>query len=219
MYIVSFILSLFIYFSGGLSSGEIQGYLEKHLTSYKKIEFETLSFPKVKFREELSIDQNMPFKLSGSTAYVPVCLKDQKSSNVTHSYISVRVKLFKEVYVAKSAISRGQELKSSDFIKSVENVADVRGRIITDEFILKNYKSKFNLEEHTILTEESIEPIPVIKRGNRVTAYSIFGNVSVSFAASAREDGCLGEIIRIVSPDKKIFRAKVMDSVNVNIIQ
>lgn len=219
MYLISFILSLILYFSGNLSHEEIQVYLEKQLSGFKKIEFETLSTPRVKFKEEISIDHNMQVKLSANTAYIPVCIKEQKSSNLTHSYITVRVKLYKEVYVTRTPIKRGQELKSSDFDRVVENIADVRGKIITDEAMFSNCKSKFNLDEHSILTEESIEPVPVIKRGNKVIAYSIFGNVSVSFAASAREDGSAGDIIRIVSPDKKIFRAKVIDSLNVNIIQ
>lgn len=219
MYFFSLILSFIVYFSGNLSRDEIKVYLESQLTGYKKIEFETVSSPKVKFREEISINQNSNIKLTGNTAYIPVYIKEQNSSNLTHSYITVRVKLYREVYAAKTSLKRGQELKSTDFELITADISEVRGKIITDNFFISNCKAKFNLDENTILTEESLELIPVVKRGNKVKAYSTVGNVSVSFAAAARQDGSLGDIIRIVTPDKKIFKAKVMDSLNVNIIQ
>ena len=76
MYFFSLILSFILHFSGNLSRDEIKVYLESQLTGYKKIEFETISSPKVKFREEISIKQNSNIKLTGNTAYIPVYIKE-----------------------------------------------------------------------------------------------------------------------------------------------
>jgi flagella basal body P-ring formation protein FlgA len=219
MYLLCLILSVFFWFSGNLSHDEINEYLKKQLTGYSKIEFETVSLPRIKFKDDVSIDLTKDFKLSGNTAYIPVMIKSQNSAYPTSSFVVARVKLYKEVLTARSPIKRGTELKKDDFQTEIADVSTIRGKIINDEQGIETYKAKFNIEQKEVLTETLIEPVPAIKRGNKVIAYSISGRVAISMDASAREDGCLGDIIRIITPDKKIFRAKVIDSLNVNIIQ
>lgn len=219
MLLICYILSFLLNFSGSLSNDEIRVYLKDNLKGYEKFEFETVSCPRIKFKENIKIDKNKEFKLTGNTAYIPVSISENNSKLTTASFITVRVKLYRKVYIAKSSIRRGQELKINDFQTIIADVANIRGKIIDENFLLSSYKSKFNIDEREILTEELIEPIPVIKRGNKVFAYSITGNVVISMEAAARQDGSIGEVIRIVTPDKKVFKAKVLDSLNVNIIQ
>lgn len=219
MYLFCIILSFLFGVSGNISNEELKSYLDKKLTGYTSFNFETVSEPRVKFKEEMIIDTNREFKLTGNTAYVPVYIKTQNTAYSTQSYITLRLKLYKEVFILTNSVKRGEAIKSTDFQLKVVDVSGVRGKIVSEGFYPENYKAKFNLNINDVLTEELLEPIPVIKRGNKVTAYSVNGRVVISLEANAREDGSIGEIIRIVTPDKKLFKARVLDSLSVNIIQ
>ncbi|MFA4923752.1 MAG: flagella basal body P-ring formation protein FlgA, partial [Ignavibacteriaceae bacterium] len=70
-----------------------------------------------------------------------------------------------------------------------------------------------------ILIREVLEEKPVIQSGDLVKASFINGNVIVSMEANARQEGAVGEIIRVVTQNKKQYRVKVVDSLNVNILE
>lgn len=84
---------------------------------------------------------------------------------------------------------------------------------------MNNLQASVNIGENAILQENMIEKQPDVKAGDKVFAYSTVGSVTVTFPVSIREDGRIGETVRVVRDDKLIFRAVVIDSKNVKIIE
>ncbi|MDP4172802.1 MAG: flagellar basal body P-ring formation chaperone FlgA [Bacteroidota bacterium] len=189
----------------------IENYLKEQLKGYEKFEFELVSSPATKPSDKISIDQDRQFRLSGNMAYVPVKIYSIDGRNSSSSLLSVRVKLYKMIFVATTAIKYGTELKESNFVQKLSDVAQLRGLPVEDLKEISSTKSKFNIREGDILTKESIQPLPLIRNGEKVVAIFSSGNLSITLDAAARQDGAKGDIIRIVTPDKKLFKAKVVD--------
>jgi len=61
--------------------------------------------------------------------------------------------------------------------------------------------------------------LPLIKSGDKINVSTIRGSVIVTADAIARQDGRLGEVIRIVTKNNKQFKAKVIDSNNVILVE
>jgi len=194
---------------------EVQNYLQKNL-SYEKFEFEIISKPKIE-KEEIKIDEKRELRLAGNLAYVPVNLV--LKNNSTQSYLTIRLKLYKQVLVTKENIKKGSELLQNQFEKKLFDVSSLRGKAISDFEKLNGLKSKFNLKKNEVLTENDVEQIPILKSGDKVLAILQKGSVVISFDAIAKQSGSIGDLIRIISSDKKQFKAKVIDNLSVSIIE
>jgi flagella basal body P-ring formation protein FlgA len=64
-----------------------------------------------------------------------------------------------------------------------------------------------------------IEKIPLIKTGDEINAVFNGNSVSISFIAKARENGSIGDRIKIETKDKKLFTAKVIKAGTVIIME
>jgi flagella basal body P-ring formation protein FlgA len=64
-----------------------------------------------------------------------------------------------------------------------------------------------------------IELLPAVYSGDKLIARIRYGNVVVSTDAYARNDGTIGEVIKIRTKNNKQFKAEILDSKNVKIIE
>lgn len=193
---------------------QIAVYLKSRLPEYKSVEFEIASLPRA-FRE-ISIDTGRAFRNSGAIGYLPVVVNTGKGSP-SRSVITLRLKLFMPVYTAVRDIRRGETLSDADFISGIKDVAQLKGTpVMTGSF--SGYIAEAGIRQGDVLMRESLSESPIIRRGEKVTAYSVRGNLEISLEATARQDGAAGKIISIVTSDNKLFRAKVIDKGLVNIV-
>lgn len=197
---------------------EIEKFLAKKLTGYEKIDFEIASKPFTQKGETIVIDTAKEIKISGGSAYIPFILMNgpQKTSR---SFVSLNLSLYKKVLVSKRLIAAGSELKAVDFELKTQDVARLRGVPVCETSALTGLRARLIIKEGEALITEKLQSMPVVKKGDNVTAFSVRGNVEISMDASARQDGCSGEVIRILTSDKKLFRARVIDQFSVNIIE
>ncbi len=194
---------------------KIEPYLNTQLKNYDKIEFEILKTPSD--YSSIKILSEKKLKVIGNYAYIPVEIVKKKKTS--QSYITVKLKLYKNVLTAVRDIKAKEELTANDFTTGLQDVAAVKGKPVTEPDTVSFFRSKRNLHEGEILTENKIEKIPVIKIGSRVKASIVQGNVMIQTEAVSKQEGGAGDIIRIVTTDKKQFKAKVIDSNNVLITE
>ncbi|MGE5354418.1 MAG: flagellar basal body P-ring formation chaperone FlgA [Acidobacteriota bacterium] len=213
-----FIPLLFIFQAGGSLKEEIGKFLSKKLQGYEKIDFEIASKPLTPMGEAIIVDTVKEIKVNGSTAYVPVILagRDKKTSQ---SFVSLKISLYKKVLVAKKLITAGSELRQEDFELQMLDAAKLRGIPVCQTGAIAHVRARLIIREGEALTQEKLQAMPVIKRGDSVTAFAVKGSVEISFDAQARQDGSVGEVIRVITPGKKIFRARVIDQFSVNIVE
>ncbi len=209
--IFSFIISLSLFlFSGGSLNQAVDNYLKEKLSSYDKYEFEIMNYPD----GNVTLEDDPGFKISGNFIYIPVDVV-YKNSTESRTYLTIKVKLFKNVLVASENISAKELLDTSDVLIQLKDVTNFRGNPLSSLNEISGVRSKIFIKRGSVLSSEFIEPEPVVKNGDKVTAISKAGNVIVSTKAEAKQEGITGEVIRIVTKDKKQLKAKIIDSQNV----
>lgn len=213
---------LFIFtFVGQTAALEIEQYLQKNLTNYKHFTFEVSSLPsRVESINDprIKIDKERELRLRKGYAYLPVkIIHDQKRS--LKSTITLKVQLYQDVLVAARKINRGEEISGSDFVILEKEVSGLKNKPITNYGMLNGAISRTVIKENSVVDLSMFERKPVIEHGDRIHAKFTVGTVDVAFFVTARESGSIGDDIRVVRDDKKIFRANVIDNENVKIIE
>lgn len=195
---------------------EIKDKLQSEFSSHKRVEFEVVNAPK-NF-QNIWMDQEDDISVIGSVAYVPVNVKDNDGKNI-RTNISVRIKIYEDVYVSMKNIDKREQLLPNDFQLAEKEITSIRGEIISSLGQIIGSRSNRFIGKGDILTKEFLEKMPVIYSGNKVFAASIVGNVKISFNAFAKQEGSIGDVIRIRTTENEIFKAEIIDYQNVLVIE
>jgi len=212
-----YLLNIILLFSstGNDFQTSLKKYLEKQLSMYNKFEYEIIQMPKD--YSSIEIISGTELELNGNRLMIPVLLT--KESKKRESHITVKLRLYKNVVTVINKIESRKDLSASDFEMKNLDVSLVRGTPFSSLEEINSYRTKIALNPGTILIREVLEEKPVIQNGDLVKASFINGNVTVSIEANARQEGAVGDIIRIVTQSKQQYKAKVIDSSNVNILE
>lgn len=211
------LISYLLFGSQDNFENRVNEYLVLKLPDFKKIDFQITSSPRLLKNDELIVDDDREFKLSGNTGYIPVIVNSKNGK--LKSVLTVKLKLFGEASLACKTIHRGETILSDDFKSQTMDLSLVRGDIITAISDMQNYKAKKEIKEGTILTKDFLEALPIIRQGDKVIGFVEAGNVRINTDVIAKEDGIENEIIRVSDSSKKIFKAKIIDSYSVKIIE
>lgn len=214
MKIISLIL-LIVGFTGGRFESDLHRYLESKLSSYHSFDYEVIQMPKA---NKVKILFEKEININGNLAYVPVEICDNNNFT-SNSYISIKLKLLDNVLVAKEDLDYKEKLNSTMFEKKIKDVSRLRGTPLVDIGEVSKFRSNRKLNAGQILVYENLEKIPDVVSGAVLNAFSTAGNVAVSTKAFAREDGKIGETIKVRTVDNKIFVAKIIDSLQVIILE
>ena len=220
---IKLLLNILIIFAAGSNSAgpDIKNYLDKNLSGYASYDYEVVSLPKgINDPEDkrLSINDEVEFKVNNSFGYIPVEINYTQGFSLK-SYITVKLTLFKDVFVAERKISKGEYLTSSDFRKKIKEVTYLKDDVFEGTDKIESYKANIRIDEGSVLQKYMLKQIPLIERGNTLTAYNISGSVSISFSAKAYENGNKGDVIRIINDKNQYFNALILDSERVKIIE
>ncbi len=212
-----YLLNIILLFSlnGSDFRDELKDYLTRQLTMYDSFEYEIMQMPKD--YSSISIEKGTALNLNRNIVSVPVLLvKENKKSE---SLVKVKLRLYKKVVTVLNKIESKTDLNSSEFDLKTLDVSLLKGTPFFSLDEVSLFRTKIKLNPGSILTREALEAKPVIKSGDLVKASLINGNVVITIEANARQEGAVGEVIRVVTKNKKQYRAKVVDSTNVNILE
>ncbi len=212
------LIILSLVFSGKNSFDEdLSNYIKKNLNGkIEEYSYEVLQMPKSYLKIELLNPSD--FNINGNMIYVPVKIY-QKNSRVIESIISIKLKIFKNVLIAARDIKANEKLTDKDFVRKKIDVAGMNVPPITSSSKIEGMQSSEFIKSGEIINSLIIDPIPVVKAGFPVSVRYSNGNVMINFNAISRQDGITGETITVISSDKKLFKAKVVNSKEVIIIE
>lgn len=212
-----YLLNIIILFSlnGNDLSDSLKDYLTKQLSMYDSFDYEIVQMPKN--YSSLSIVDGGALTLMRNIVSVPVMMVKEKKKS--ESFIKVKLHLYKNVVTVRNKIRSKSNLIVSDFETRTLDVSLLRGTPFTSVEEISSFRTKIALNPGTILVREALESKPVIQSGDLVKASLTNGNVTVTIEANARQEGAPGEIIRVVTQNKKQYKAKIVDSSNVNILE
>ncbi len=209
-----FILLGFVTLQAKPFEDELKSYLQSKLGSYEKYEYQVVQKPKGFKR--MKINNEKSFRLVKNYAYVPVKIYDEKN-NASSALLTVRVKLFKTVFVTIQKVNAGENLFATMFERKLEDIASLDGNLVGEQD-LSLYRSKVLVKEGTVLTKELVELIPIVNKGEKVIVHAGKNGVDVTIDAVTRQDGCPGDVIS-VQANNKIFKAKVIDKYNLTLVE
>lgn len=215
MNLILSILFVSLFSSGSGINEQVENYLKKVLVSYQKYEFVINSTP-MKYRK-IAIDETRQANLNKGIMLIPVQLTDQKG-NSSNSFLTVKLKLYKNVLKSVKNIQRGESLLKGYFAEQLTDVTNMNGLLVSDNADLSQYRSKMNIKTGTILIQEYMELQPVINKGDKATLHAGSNGVNVFLDVVARQDGITGEVIS-VNAGSRLFKAKVIDQYNLSLVE
>ncbi len=212
-----YLLNIIILFSlnGNDFRDSLKDYLTKQLSMYDSLDYEIMQMPK-DYTSLLIVDGSA-LTLNRNIVSVPIMLVKEKKKS--ESFIKVKLHLYKNVVTVRNKIRGRSDLNASDFAVKSLDVSLLKGTPFTSLEEIASFRTRIALNPGTILVREVLEAKPVIQSGDLVKASLTNGNVTVTIEANARQEGAPGEIIRVVTQNKKQYKAKVVDSSNVNILE
>lgn len=126
--------------------------------------------------------------------------------------VTLQAKVWREVWVARSALRRGQSLADADLMRERRDLLLVREPLA--EFATPDASSELAdyVAAGNVLLARSIKLRPIIRRGQSVEAIYADGVLNVSIKAEALEEGAPGQTIRVRnSQTRRELRGKVQD--------
>jgi flagella basal body P-ring formation protein FlgA len=126
--------------------------------------------------------------------------------------VPVQAHVWREVWVAHSALKRGETVSEADLIRERRDMLSVHeplAQFATGDSTLELAES---LQAGSLLLARSIKARPVIHRGQSADALLRDGTLSVTMKVEALEDGAPGQTIRIRnSQSRRDLRGKVLN--------
>ena len=160
----------------------------------------------------IEINEEKEFRLNKNFAYIPIRIFDHKSQ-VSSSIITISLKLYRPVFIARKKVGAKENLSSSMFERKLADVGSIEERVFEDFDGLSSYRSKILIKEGMILSKEMVEMIPLIFKGDKVVLHSNNGSVDVNLDVVSRQDGCAGDIIS-VQAKHALYKGKIIDKYN-----
>jgi flagella basal body P-ring formation protein FlgA len=126
--------------------------------------------------------------------------------------INVNARIWREIWVARSALLRGQGLQGADIGLERRDVLTFKDGLATLPEDLSSYDVAENLAGGTILTARSLKQRPIIRRGKTIDALVQEGALQIVVKVEALEDGLPGQSVRVRNvKSRREFRGKVQD--------
>ncbi len=127
--------------------------------------------------------------------------------------VTADVRIHIPVLVAIHTVKRGEHVDPTFFEMVKSDVTKLRGAYYTDHHHLENMRLARSLGAGDVLTDQHIEQIPIVKRGELIRIVARGGLVEATIDGTAMQDGGKGDLIRVKNVDSgKVVRGHVIDS-------
>ncbi len=124
----------------------------------------------------------------------------------------IATKVWRDVFVAGSALQRGQSVLGADIVKERRDVLALRDALGTLETERPGLEMAENVPAGSVLTARSFRQRPVVRRGKIADAVVRDGAMSLSVKVEVLEDGLPGQTVRVRNvKTKREFRGQVQN--------
>ncbi|HVV73591.1 MAG TPA: flagellar basal body P-ring formation chaperone FlgA [Verrucomicrobiae bacterium] len=125
---------------------------------------------------------------------------------------ALQAHIWREVWVARSTLSRGVPLRESDLTRERRDVLTLREAPAQFEQGQSNLEINEPVAAGVPLLARALRLRPVVHRGQTVAAVLEDGALAISLKVEAMEDGAAGQVIRIRNPlTRRDLRGKVVN--------
>lgn len=132
--------------------------------------------------------------------------------------IPVTANIWREVYVASSALKRGQLIRDADLSSERRDMLALRDALTSVELDNPFLELGENVPAGMALTSRSLRLRPIVHRGKVADAIVRDGPLTVSVKVEILEDGLPGQTIRVRNlKSKREFRGKVQNEETIHV--
>jgi len=111
--------------------------------------------------------------------------------------VRYRARVVGQVLVARRTVRRHESLREDDIAIEARDITPLRGRPLRRAAEVSGTRASRPISAGSAVTDECLEPIPVVRKGDLLTVTAQVGAISVSTQALALSDGGPGDIIRV----------------------
>ena len=108
----------------------------------------------------------------------------------------VQARVWREVWVARSALKRGELVADADIDRARRDILSVRSSLAEFEAGDASLEMAEPLQSGSPLLSRSVRPRPVVRRGQTVAALIQDGALNVTIKVEVLQDGAPGQIVR-----------------------
>lgn len=124
----------------------------------------------------------------------------------------LQAKVWREVWVARDALRRGQGLSESDLVQERRDVLTLREVLASPSWTMGALQAAENISAGTALLQRHLRLQPVVYRGQSVNAMLEDGLMNLTMKVEVLEDGAPGQVVRLRNPSsRREFRGKVQN--------
>jgi len=126
--------------------------------------------------------------------------------------LNVTAKVWREIWVARSPLLRGQAMQGADIGQERRDVLTFKEGLAALPTDLGSYDVAENMTGGQVLSARSLKQRPVIHRGKTLDALIQEGALTIAVKVEALEDGLPGQTVRVRNiKSRREFRGKVQD--------
>ncbi len=145
-------------------------------------------------------------------------LQTSRGESVGSWQTTLQAHVWREVWVARSPLSRGAPLRATDITRERRDILTLREATAEFDPGKSNLELSEPLPAGLPLLARCVRPRPLIRRGQTVAAVLEDGMLAISLKVEALEDGVLGQTIRIRNPiSRRDLHGKVVDEKQIQV--
>ena len=124
----------------------------------------------------------------------------------------LEAKVWRDIWVARTALRRGQRLADADIVRERRDVLRVRGDLFEPTQNLQQLELAMPVPAGAPLTARAVRLRPVVRRGQVAEARLVQGALSISLKVEVLENGAPGQVVRVRNlRSRREFRGVVKD--------
>jgi len=155
---------------------------------------------------ELRYELALPGEPRGDVVVRASALVDGREA--ASAVVALTVRVFADVLVAARDLARGEPLGPADLRRVTLETTRMRGRTLSA--FLPDRTLRRALREGSVVLEEDLVPVVLVKRGELVTMRLQRGPLRLAARGQARSDGTRGSVIAVMNVDtKRVIQARV----------
>jgi flagella basal body P-ring formation protein FlgA len=190
-------------FSVNLYAGRITDEIQDHLLSTFNFDPEMTEIACRTELDTLQISDSTNIAIScreypAPRGYFPlkVVLQDGRGE-VRAISTSVQISFYEYVLVSNTRVKSRHDLSRYDFTLQRIEVGKLIGDPIKDFAQIDGMRASKTISKGKVLTDQMTEPIPIIKKGERVRIVYESGNLKIESYGIARKDAIKGEMVEV----------------------
>ncbi len=226
---VSFLIGLLVVGSGDKTVIEseqfksvVSSYVEKYLRSnYADVLVEYRSVPKSLNlpHDDYSVQVSPAFGIP-QKGFAGIPVEVRRNGKLVKTVVcSVLIRTFDNVYFSTRALERNEVIVPLIVVKKNIETTQMGDDVITEMNYNSQMRTKRIINANSVMKKSMIEEIPSVLHNDVVTLVVISNNVSVETKGIARDDGKIGDEIKVMKTGtKELFTGKVIGKQRVEIV-